>query len=113
VLARTVSGRIHQATLGNLPEILRAGEPVAVDFWASWCSPCHVMTPILRNLAKEFEGRVIFAKVDVTSNRDLAEQFNITSIPTVLFFKNGKEWDRVSGVKTRQQLRKTLESLSK
>jgi thioredoxin 1 len=70
------------------------------------------MDPVLRRLAKEFEGRVSFAKVDVTNNRDLAEQFGIISIPTIVFFKNGKEWDRVSGVKSREQLRKILEKLS-
>ncbi|OFX16503.1 thioredoxin [archaeon RBG_16_50_20] len=107
-----MAGRIHQATLGNLPEILHRGKPVAVDFWAGWCAPCHVMAPILRDMADEFDGHVTFAKVDVDNNRDLAEQFRIVSIPTLVFFRKGKEWDRVSGVKSRQELRKILENLS-
>lgn len=70
------------------------------------------MAPTLRDMANEFDGRVIFAKVDVTNNRDLAEQFKIVSIPTLVFFKKGKEWDRVSGVKSRQELRKMLHKVS-
>ena len=63
-------------------------------------------------MADEFDGHVTFAKVDVDNNRDLAEQFRIVSIPTLVFFRKGKEWDRVSGVKSRQELRKILENLS-
>ena len=105
-------GRIHQATIGNLRELLRSDRPVIVDFWASWCAPCHAMAPILRDLAAEFDDRVIFAKVDVENNRDLASQFKIKNIPTLVFFKDGKEWDRLSGIKSRNELRKYLEKLS-
>jgi len=70
------------------------------------------MAPIFRDLAEEFDDRVIFAKVDVENNRDLATQLKIKSIPTLVFFKNGKEWDRFSGVKSRNELRKHLEKLS-
>lgn len=103
-----MGGRIVQATIGNLPELLRSGKPVVVDFWAGWCGPCHVMAPILRTLAKEFEEQVIFAKVDVENNRDLAAQFNIRSIPTLVLIRNGKEWDRLTGVKSRSDLRKVI-----
>ncbi|MGA8903898.1 MAG: thioredoxin [Candidatus Bathyarchaeia archaeon] len=103
-----MGGRIVQATIGNLPELLRSGKPVVVDFWAGWCGPCHVMAPILRTLAKEFEEQVIFAKVDVDNNRDLAAQFNIRSIPTLVLIRNGKEWDRLTGVKSRSDLRKVI-----
>jgi thioredoxin 1 len=70
------------------------------------------MAPILRDLAAEFDDRVIFAKVDVENNRDLASQFKIKNIPTLVFFKDGKEWDRLSGIKSRNELRKYLEKLS-
>ena len=70
------------------------------------------MAPILRDMADEFDRHVTFAKVDVDNNRDLAEQFRIVSIPTLVFFRKGKEWDRVSGVKSRQELRKILKKLS-
>ena len=70
------------------------------------------MAPILRDMADEFDRHATFAKVDVDNNRDLAEQFRIVSIPTLVFFRKGKEWDRVSGVKSRQELRKILKKLS-
>jgi len=70
------------------------------------------MAPILRGLAKEYDDRIVFAKVDVENNKDLANQFNIKSIPTMVFFKKGKEWDRLSGVKGRAELNKILEKLS-
>ena len=71
------------------------------------------MAPILRELAKEYDDRIVFARVDVQNNKDLANQFNIKSIPTMVFFKKGKEWDRLSGVKERSQLRKIMEKLSR
>jgi thioredoxin len=104
--------RIHEATLGNIREILQAGKPVVVDFWANWCAPCHVMTPILRDMAERFEDRIIFAKVDVQSSRDLAQQFSVKSIPTLILFRNGKEWDRLNGVHSRSELNKLFERLS-
>lgn len=103
-----MGGRITHATIGNLPALLKSGKPVVVDFWASWCAPCRLMAPILRGLAKEFDGVVSFAKVDVQNNRDLATQFGIRTIPTLVFFRNGKEWDRLSGVRERSELRKLI-----
>jgi len=107
-----MSGRIHEATIGNLPDLLRKERLIVVDFWANWCAPCHTMTPIMRRLSKEFGEQVIFAKVDVANNQDLAAQFNVRSVPTIIFFRNGKEWDRLTGVKSHKELRKVLEKLS-
>jgi len=91
--------------------LLRKGKPVVVDFWANWCAPCHAMTPVIRRLSKEFDEKVIFAKVDVDNNRDLATQFNVRSVPTLVFFRNGKEWDRLTGAKNHKEVRKVIESL--
>ena len=107
-----MTGRIRQATIGNLQDLLRNGRPVVVDFWANWCAPCHAMTPIMRRLSKEFDEKVIFAKVDIDNNRDLAAQFNVRSVPTLVFFRNGKEWDRLTGTKSHKELRKAIESLT-
>ena len=107
-----MGGRIVHATIGNLPDMLLSGKPVVVDFWASWCRPCHTMAPILRALAKEFESEILFAKVDIENNRDLAAQFNIKSIPTLVLIRNGKEWDRISGVRSRSDLRKIIGKLA-
>ena len=71
------------------------------------------MAPIMKNLAKEFDEQIVFAKVDVPNNRDLAEQFKIRSIPTLILFRNGKEWDRFSGLKSRSEIRKMLQRLAK
>ena len=70
------------------------------------------MTPILRDLAERFEDRIVFAKVDVQNSRDLAQQFNVKSIPTLILFREGKEWDRLSGVRSRSELNKLFEKLS-
>jgi len=84
---------------------------VVVDFWANWCAPCHAMTPILRTLSEKFEHRITFAKVDVQNSRDLAQQFGVRNIPTLILFRNGKEWDRLSGVRNRSELTKLFEKL--
>lgn len=107
-----MGGRIRQATLGNIRELLRGEKPVVVDFWANWCRPCHVMTPILRTMSEKFEDRITFAKVDVQHSGDLAQQFGVRSIPTLILFRNGKEWDRLSGIRNRSELNKLFEKLS-
>jgi thioredoxin-like negative regulator of GroEL len=70
------------------------------------------MAPIMKSLAKEFDEQIIFAKVDVPNNRDLAEQFKIRNIPTVVLFRNGKEWDRFTGLKSRSDIAKMLQKIS-
>ena len=70
------------------------------------------MTPVLRVMAKRFEDRIQFAKVDVQNSRDLAQQFGVKSIPTLILFRNGKEWDRLNGVRSRSELNKLLEKLA-
>ena len=70
------------------------------------------MNPILRRMAERFGDRIIFAKVDVQNSSDLARQFSVNSIPTLILFRNGKEWDRLTGVRSRSELNKLLEKLS-
>ena len=107
-----LTGKIRQVTLGNFRELLQSEKPVVLDFWANWCAPCHAMTPILRGLAGKFEDRLIFAKVDVDNSRDLAQQFGVNSIPTLILFRNGKEWDRLNGIRGRTELKKLFEKLA-
>jgi thioredoxin len=71
------------------------------------------MAPILKRLDKEFDDQVIFAKVDVDNNQDLTEQFTIRSIPTLILFRNGKEWDRLSGLKSRAELEKMIRKMTR
>lgn len=70
---------------------------VLVDFWATWCGPCLIIAPVLDQLAKDYEGKVRVAKLDVDTNQRVAARFNIRSIPTLLFFKDGKHVDTVIG----------------
>src|SRR3989344_2393665 len=68
-----------------------------IDFWAPWCNPCKILSPLIEEIAKEQKGKIKFGKVNVDNNFELSQRFQIFSIPTVLFFKNGKQVDRFSG----------------
>ena len=78
-------------------EVLKSDMPVLVDFWAQWCSPCLVVAPVVKEIAAEYDGRLKVCKVDVDTNRQVAGQIGINSIPTLLFFKNGKMVDSLIG----------------
>ena len=86
-----------EITTENFSEILNAGKPVVVDFWATWCGPCRKVAPVIEELAEEYKDRVIVGKVDVEEQDDLVFQFGIRNIPTVLFLKDGKVVDKIVG----------------
>ncbi|MEG0780399.1 MAG: thioredoxin, partial [Oscillospiraceae bacterium] len=77
---------------------INSSKVTMVDFWASWCGPCHMVAPTIEKLATQYDGRVLVGKVDVDAEPALAAQFQIMSIPTVIFFKDGKEVSRRVGV---------------
>lgn len=85
--------------------------PVLVDFWATWCPPCRMIAPFVEQIAADFEGKAVVCKVDVDHNQALAQQFNVRSIPTLLFFKNGEIKDQVIGALPKDQLVAKLNAL--
>ena len=86
-----------EITDSNFQEILAEGKPVVMDYWAPWCGPCKMVGPIIDELATEYEGKVIIGKCDVDENGDVAAEYGIRNIPTVLFFKNGELVDKQVG----------------
>lgn len=84
---------------------------VVVDFWGQWCPPCHMIAPIIEELAKDYSGKVVFGKLNVDGNQMVAARYGIMAIPTLLFFKNGKLVDRVTGALPRQALEQRLRKL--
>ena len=86
-----------EITDSNFQEILAEGKPVVMDFWAPWCGPCKMVGPIIDELASGGEGKVIIGKCDVDENGDVAAEYGIRNIPTVLFFKNGELVDKQVG----------------
>jgi thioredoxin 1 len=93
-------------------EVLDAGIPVLVDFWAPWCGPCRMIAPVIEELAADFDGRAVIGKIDVDDNPQTAMRFNVRSIPTLLFFKNGQVVDQLIGATSKKVLADRLESLS-
>jgi thioredoxin 1 len=104
------AGMIEMTDTSFQQDALNAGTPAVVDFWAPWCGPCKMLTPILEELAKDYEGKVVFGKVNVDENPRVASQYGVLSLPTLLFIKNGNVVEQQIGALTKDALKAKIDS---
>ncbi|HWC59046.1 MAG TPA: thioredoxin [Verrucomicrobiae bacterium] len=93
-------------------EVLQSTTPVLVDFWAEWCGPCKMISPILGELADEYEGRVKIAKVNIDEQQGLAAEYGIRAIPTLLLFDKGQVADQIVGLRSKRDLKASFDRVA-
>lgn len=98
-------------TNSNFSEILSSDQPVLVDFWATWCGPCRMLSPTVDEIAHEYEGRAVVAKCNVDDSDEIAMQYRIRNIPTLIFFKGGQQVDKLVGLVSKKEITDILDKL--
>ena len=98
-------------TSENFESLKKGEQPLVVDFWATWCGPCLMVGPVISQLAEEYDGKIVVGKCDVEENEELAQEFGIRNIPTILFFKGGQIVDKVVGAQPKAKLQEKFEAL--
>jgi thioredoxin 1 len=93
-------------------EVVQSATPVLVDFWAEWCGPCKMIAPVLDELADEYEGRVKIGKVNIDEQQGLAAEYGVRAIPTLLIFDKGQVADQVVGMKSKRDLKSSLDRVA-
>jgi len=107
-----VSDSVAQATDGNWEsEVLKSSDLVMVDFWAVWCGPCQMVAPVVEELAKEYEGKLKVMKLNTDEAPEVAGRYQIMSIPSILFFKNGEQVEKMVGARSKPQFKQIIDSL--
>ncbi len=102
---------VTEITQKNFNEIVKSDKPVMVDFWASWCGPCQMVSPIIDRVAEEFDGKIEVGKVNVDNEGALAAEFAVVSIPTVMIFKDGKPVKKLVGAQSADDYADAVESI--
>ena len=102
---------VQQLNNSNFNETINNNDVVLVDFYADWCGPCQALKPTLDALADEYDGKAVITKINVDQNPELSHQFNVRSIPSIFFFKNGELIDKHVGLTSKDQLSQNLNSL--
>lgn len=98
-------------TKENFASLKTGNLPLVVDFWATWCGPCRMVAPIIAELAKQYDGKIVVGKCDVEDNEELAAEFGIRNIPTILFIKNGEIVDKLIGAQSKAKFEEKFEAL--
>ncbi len=95
----------------NFESLKNGAQPLVVDFWATWCGPCRMVAPVIAELAKTYDGKVVVGKCDVEECEDLAAEFGIRNIPTILFFKDGQVVDKLIGAQPKAKIEEKIQAL--
>ena len=98
-------------TSENLSSLKKGDKPLVVDFWATWCGPCRMVSPIISELAEVYDGKAVVAKCDVEENEDLAAEYGIRNIPTILFFKGGDVVNKLVGAQSKAKIDEAIQQL--
>jgi thioredoxin 1 len=103
------SQAVREISDQDFEELVNSGQPVFVDFWAPWCGPCRIIGPLVEELAPSYDGKVVITKMNVDENQGVPQKFGVTSIPTLMIFKNGKLIDRVIGAMPKPALQQFID----
>ena len=107
-----MAGPVLELTTGNFEqEVVKSQTPVLVDLWAAWCGPCRMIAPIVEELAGTYQGKIKVGKLNVDDHPQVAAEYRIMNIPTLLLFKSGKEVDRLVGVQPKEELTRRVEKV--
>ena len=98
-------------TTENFESYLKGDLPLVVDLWATWCGPCKAIAPVISELAEQYDGKIVVGKCDVEENDDIAIEFGVRNIPTILFFKEGKLVDKMVGAAGKAKFQEKIEAL--
>jgi len=106
-----MSEKVINLTNENYGDYINGENPVVVDFWATWCGPCRMVGPVIDSLADEYEGKMSICKVNVDDMPDIAAEYKIMSIPTVMIMKKGEIIDKAVGVRTKEEYKNMIEKV--